>query len=136
MVCMLTRPNIADAMTRLNELFFEANFEDRFLALAACVLDPAMHQVTFVNAGNLPPPLIYRHKTRTIEEPVPRAVGGLAIGQLAGYPYESITIDLPARDTIILCTDGILDAESPNKKQFGMDGLIKAVGVSDPSVFL
>lgn len=135
-VCMLTRPNIADAVTRLNELFFEANFEDRFLALAASVLDPLRHEVTFVNAGNLPPPIIYRQKTRALEEPVPRAVSGFAIGQVPGYPYESIAIELPSNDTVILCTDGILDAESPAKKQFGMEGVQKALAVDDPNVSL
>ena len=135
-VCMLTRPNIADAVTRLNELFFEANFEDRFLTLAASVLDPIKHQVTFVNAGNLPPPWVYRQKTRAVEEPVPHAVSGFAIGQLAGYPYESITIDLPPHDTVILCTDGILDAEAPSGKRFGKEGVLKALVVDDPNVIL
>lgn len=135
-VCMLTRPNIADAVTRLNDLFFEANFEDRFLALAAAVLDPARHEVTFVNAGNLPPPLIYRQKTRKLEEPVPRAVSGFAIGQLPGYPYESITVELPAHDTIILCTDGILDARSPADREFGMEGVTRALATDDPNIIL
>jgi serine phosphatase RsbU (regulator of sigma subunit) len=135
-VCVLTRPSIADAVTRLNELFFEANFEDRYLALAAGVLNPVKHQVTFVNAGNLPPPLIYRHKTRKLEEPVPRAVSGFAIGQFPGFQYESITADLPPHDTIVLCTDGILDARSPADREFGMDGVAKALAIDDPNIIL
>jgi phosphoserine phosphatase RsbU/P len=135
-VCFLTKPNIAEAVTRLNELFFEANFEDRFLALAAAMLDPVKHQVTFVNAGNLPPPLIYRQKTRKLEEPVPRALCGFAIGQFPAYPYESITVDLPAHDVIVLCTDGILDAEAPSGKRFDMEGVVKALEINDLDVVM
>ena len=94
------------------------------------------HEVTFVNAGNLPPPLIYRQKTRKLEEPVPRAVSGFAIGQLPGYPYESITIELPEHDTIILCTDGILDARSPADREFGMEGVTRALATDDPDIIL
>ena len=134
-VSIITRPNIADAITNLNDLFFAANFEDRFLTLAATVLDPATHQVTFVNAGHVPP-WIYRQATRTMEKPVPRAVGGYAIGQVPGEKYESITVDLLPGDVVILCTDGIIDAEAADGRRFSENGVLNAVKNNDPSLVL
>ena len=110
-VCTITRPDIAQAVSQLNELFFQANFEDRFLTLIASVLDPVAHRVTLVNAGHVFP-WLYRQSTRTLEKPVPESVGSYAIGWVPGNQFESVSVDLQPGDTMILCTDGILDAES------------------------
>ena len=135
-VCMMTLPEVHKAVTRLNDLFFEANFEDRYLALAASTLDPITHQVTFVNAGNLPPPWIYRQSSRAIELPVPDEISSFAIGQVPGNIYESITVELQYGDTVILCTDGILDAEAPDGRRFGQEGVLRAIHNTDPNVIL
>jgi phosphoserine phosphatase RsbU/P len=134
-VSIITRPTIAEAVTHLNELFFQANFEDRFLTLAATVLDQAKHQVTFVNAGHVPP-LIYRHATRTLEKPVPHEVSSFAIGQVPGNRYESITAELQPGDVVILCTDGIADAEAADGRRFTEQGVVKALHMENPKVAL
>src|SRR5262249_33345588 len=88
--------------------------------------DPLKHQVTFVNAGHVPP-WIYRQATRSLEKPVPHAVSSFAIGQVPGNVYESITVDLGAGDVVILCTDGILDAEAADGRRFTENGVIKSL---------
>ena len=134
-VCLLTEPDIAKAVTHLNELFFQANFEDRFITLLASVLDPEKNQVTMVNAGHVAP-WIYRHATRSLEKPVPESVSSWAIGWVPGNEFESITVELQPGDTLILCTDGILDAESADGRRFTEDGVVRAVMVNDPDVAL
>ncbi|MCE9530146.1 MAG: SpoIIE family protein phosphatase [Planctomycetes bacterium] len=134
-VCLLTRPDIADAVTHLNDMFFQANFEDRFLTLAASVLDPKLHRVTIVNAGHVAP-WIYRQATRSIEKPVPDSVASWAIGWVPGNRYESITVELQQGDTLMLYTDGILDAEAADGKRFNEDGVLKALKINDPNVVL
>jgi phosphoserine phosphatase RsbU/P len=134
-VCAITRPDIAQAVTHLNDLFFQANFEDRFLTLIASVLDPVAHRVTLVNAGHVFP-WLYRHSTRSLEKPVPESVGSFAIGWVPGNQYESITVDLQPGDTLILCTDGILDAESAQGERFTELGVVKSLKLNDPDVVL
>src|SRR3954468_1935630 len=56
--CMLTEPDPATAVTRLNALMIHSGLGDRFVTLVAAVLDPEKHTVTLVNAGH-PSPLIY-----------------------------------------------------------------------------
>jgi serine phosphatase RsbU (regulator of sigma subunit) len=134
-VCTITRPDIAQAVTHLNDLFFQANFEDRFLTLIASVLDPVAHRVTLVNAGHVFP-WLYRQATRSLEKPVPESVGSFAIGWVPGNQYESVTVDMQPGDTLILCTDGILDAESTEGERFTEQGLIKSLKLNDPHVVL
>ncbi len=134
-VCTITRPDIAQAVTHLNDLFFQANFEDRFLTLIASVLDPVAHRVTLVNAGHVFP-WLYRQATRSLEKPVPESIGSFAIGWVPGNQYESITVDMQPGDTLILCTDGILDAESEEGERFTEQGLIKSLKLNDPHVVL
>ena len=50
---MLTEKGPSEAVYRLNELMQEAGMLDRFITLAVGLLDPALHQVTFINAGHL-----------------------------------------------------------------------------------
>ena len=42
-------------MGRLNRLFCDSSWEDRFVTMVLAVLDPRRHEVMVVNAGHLPP---------------------------------------------------------------------------------
>jgi hypothetical protein len=50
---MLTEPDLAAAITRLNVLMNHPGMGDRFVTLVAAILDPRSHTVTLVNAGHL-----------------------------------------------------------------------------------
>jgi phosphoserine phosphatase RsbU/P len=63
--CMLTEPDTAAAVTKLNSLMIQSGNADRFVTLVAAILDHESHTVTLVNAGH-PSPLIYHRGTRTI----------------------------------------------------------------------
>src|ERR1700676_4244390 len=65
--CMLTEPDPAVAVTKLNSLMTQSGIADRFVTLLAAILDPGSHTVTLVNAGH-PSPLIYHRATRTMGE--------------------------------------------------------------------
>ena len=57
-VCLETEPDLAAALQKLNTLMVRAALVDRFVTLAAVLLDPATHTATLVNAGH-PSPLLY-----------------------------------------------------------------------------
>src|SRR5437660_2219835 len=77
--CMLTEPDPAAAVTRLNALMIHSGIADRFVTLVAAVLDPTRHTVTLVNAGH-PHPLLYRRATLTAAEANDNAVTGFPLG--------------------------------------------------------
>ena len=132
--CMLTEPDPAAAVTKLNRLFHQAGLTDRFVTLVGAVLNPADHTVTLVNAGH-PSPLIYRRATLDCYEAVPNDVAGLPIAVVDGYQYPSCEVRLEPGDAIVMFTDGVTDAMNAQNQQFHVKGVCAAVqgGVYTPS---
>jgi serine phosphatase RsbU (regulator of sigma subunit) len=119
---MLTEPDPALAVYKLNELMQEAGLIDRFVTLIAVALDPAAHRVTFVNAGHLPP-LIFRQATGTVEEGMARDLAGFPLGVADGVPYDAATVALGPGDLVALFTDGVTEAKSREEKEFQLEGV-------------
>ncbi len=124
--CMLTEPDLATAVTRLNTLMIHSGIADRFVTLVAAVLDPKSHTVTLVNAGH-PSPLLYHRDTRTVNEAVSTAVAGLPLGVLEDYEYESCQIKLEPGDSILAFTDGVTEATDVHDLQLQTKGLYAAL---------
>jgi serine phosphatase RsbU (regulator of sigma subunit)/pSer/pThr/pTyr-binding forkhead associated (FHA) protein len=124
--CMLTEPNLGQAVFKLNALMQEAGMLDRFVTLTACVLDSTRHEVSFVNAGHLPP-LLYRKQTDKIDEGMPRDLAGFPLGVADGFPYEAHTVPLQPGDSVLLFTDGVTDAKNHQDRQFQMSGVLGAM---------
>jgi serine phosphatase RsbU (regulator of sigma subunit)/pSer/pThr/pTyr-binding forkhead associated (FHA) protein len=122
---MLTERDPAQAIYKLNEQMQEAGMLDRFVTLAAGVLDPAGHRVTFVNAGHMPP-LIYRRATGKIEEAVTRDQTGFPLGVAEGIPYDAVTVALNSGDLVTLFTDGVTEAPNKQGQQFEQTGRVPA----------
>jgi serine phosphatase RsbU (regulator of sigma subunit) len=123
---MLTEKSPADAVYRLNELMQEAGLLDRFVTLAAGLLDPAQNEVTFVNAGHLPP-LVYRKATGQIAEGMDRELAGFPLGVADGIPYESSKLVLNPGDSVLLFTDGVTEAKNKQDAEFQLDGVYAAL---------
>jgi serine phosphatase RsbU (regulator of sigma subunit) len=104
--CALTEPDLARMVYRLNELMQEAGANDRFVTLAAVLLEPCAHQATFANAGHRPP-LLYRRASGKVEEAMPSELGGFPLGVAEGIPYESIAVALQPGDTVVVFTGGL-----------------------------
>jgi serine phosphatase RsbU (regulator of sigma subunit) len=123
--CMLTEPDPAAAVTRLNALLNRSGISEGFVTLVAAVLDPASHTVTLVNAGH-PSPLIYRRATRTVEDATRSEVVGFPIGVLDGYEYASCQVSLQPGDCILAFTDGVTEAMDVNNVQLRRKGVYAA----------
>jgi sigma-B regulation protein RsbU (phosphoserine phosphatase) len=124
--CMLTQPDPAVALTKLNDLMMQSGIADRFVTLVAAILDPGSHTVTLVNAGH-PSPLIYHRATRTVREATSRDVAGLPLGVQGGLAYASCQIALKPGDCILAFTDGVTEAMDINNVQLQTKGVYAAV---------
>jgi serine phosphatase RsbU (regulator of sigma subunit)/pSer/pThr/pTyr-binding forkhead associated (FHA) protein len=133
----LTEETLAKAITRLNELLQEAGLIDRFVTLGACLIDPATHEVSFVNAGHVPP-LVYRKATDTFEAPVTTEMTGYPLAVVDGYPYEMTTFRLDPGDSVLLITDGVTESKNQEEIEFQMTGVEKALraGPMEPDKML
>lgn len=85
--------------------------------------------LTYSNASHNPPLIFNASNPNLTKEdftPLNLSVGP-RLGQDLQAKYEKTTISLKAKDTIILYTDGITDAENTENKRFGERRLVKNV---------
>jgi serine phosphatase RsbU (regulator of sigma subunit) len=127
-VCLEAESDPAAALTRLNAIMMRTGLADRFVTLAAVVLDPATHTTTLVNAGHTVP-LLFRHATGQVEEVPPAEVGGPPIGIVDQHVYVSREARLLPGDGFLLFSDGITEAMDGEGRQFrtkGVHGVLQA----------
>lgn len=86
-----------------------------------------VNKIEIVNAGH--PFAIVYHKDKNIAELLesdnPNACGVIGIPDLP-IDYDSKTIQLKSGDSILLYTDGIIEAKNLNDEEYGYDRLLKA----------
>ncbi len=129
--CMLTQPDVPTAIQMLSDQLIRGGIGDRFVTMAAMVLDPATHKVTMVNAGHLNP-MRYRVDDRSLEEVITNEQSGLALGIVEGFPYEAVEVALDPGDNLVVFTDGVTDAMSPADAMFGYEGITATLTRESP----
>jgi sigma-B regulation protein RsbU (phosphoserine phosphatase) len=82
---------------------------DRFITLAAALLDASNDTVTLVSAGH-PPPLVYRQTSGQVEVASAEEAIGLPLGVMPSFSYRSHQLQLEPGDSVLLFSDGITDA--------------------------
>lgn len=120
-ICLFSEPTPEAAIARLNNIFCDPRWEDRFVTVALMVLQPRSHEVCIVNAGHMAP--LLRHADGTIEE-IGQAVSGLPIGVAEDMDYEPLTINMAIGDSLTAYTDGIPDAQNIRDEFFGTERLL------------
>ena len=122
----LMEPHPGKAVSLLNNQLVRGGIGDRFVTLAAMVLDPSDHTVTIVNAGHQTP-LRYQPNGRTLVLSVSEDRCGLPLGVMEDYEFEMETISLAPNDTIVVFTDGVTDAANPAGKLFELAGVFTTI---------
>jgi phosphoserine phosphatase RsbU/P len=131
--CILTEPDPAIAVTKLNSLMARSGIADRFVTFVAAILDPERHIVTLVNAGH-PSPLIYHRATRAVGAVTGLDMTGLPLGVQGDFVYSSCQVELQPGDSFLAFTDGITEAMDVNNVQFQAKGVYAAMqsGIYSP----
>jgi phosphoserine phosphatase RsbU/P len=124
---MLTEPDLGRAVGKLNNLLYEFTSPmDRFVTLAAAVVDPVKHSVTLANAGH-DSPMWYHFADGSLTDAVPVAISGLPLGIMEDYQYDSCGVVLAPGDCLVMFSDGLTDMLSPGGDRFGFPGIREAV---------
>src|SRR5207237_200454 len=92
-VSMLTRPDVAAAITHLNDQLMQANLEDRYVTLSAAVIDPRAHRIHLVSAGHLSP-WVFRGGARRLDKVFEKDTGDFPVGWVPGHVYAAHTVEL------------------------------------------
>ena len=118
-------------MARLNVQICRHTPATRFITLFYGVYDPASGRLTYVNAGQNPP--LIRRRDGTYE----RLDGtGVALGMFEKSTYGSVDTMLDPGDTLVMYSDGITEAESPNGQpleESGLEQVVSTYAASPPA---
>lgn len=129
--CLVSEPTPAEAVARLNRVFSDASWEDRFVTLVLTVLDPLRHELTLVNAGHLPPLLRRGNgEVAALAEDETR----LPLGVDAQGTYPQISVPLGPGDNLVLYTDGITEAMNDKGALYGRPRLWAQLDSPIPNV--
>jgi sigma-B regulation protein RsbU (phosphoserine phosphatase) len=113
-----------DVLQRINKLYVHNINFSTFVTIFFAKLDTHSRTLSYASAGHNPP-LLHRRSTEETSWLKPT---GAAIGLVADYPYRLESIELGEGDTLVLYTDGLIEALNPQaNEQFGYDRLLEVV---------
>jgi serine phosphatase RsbU (regulator of sigma subunit)/pSer/pThr/pTyr-binding forkhead associated (FHA) protein len=133
--CALAESEPRQVIARLNEsLCTFTGPMDRFVTLAAVVLDPKAHTATMVSGGH-GSPFLWRPASGEVVEAIPKKIVGLPLGIAEGLEFDSCQITLQRGESLILFTDGVDESMNVRGEKFTMAGVkrvIQAAGKASP----
>ncbi|HIQ20255.1 MAG TPA: FHA domain-containing protein [Planctomycetes bacterium] len=117
---LASETSATDAVAKLNRVFCDSRWDDRFITLILTVLDPRSHGVTVVNAGHMFP--LLRTRSGKVEE-VAKASDGMPLGVMEEEEYQADTVQLSPGDCLVLYSDGITEAMNSANECYGDERL-------------
>lgn len=119
----LVESNPQKLISKLNRLITPDIPDDAFATLVACRIGPG-GDACYVSAGHLPP-LVYRPRKKTFD---PLEETDLILGYSIETAYHAHQIDrLEPGDLVVLATDGLYEAASPDGILWGLDAAKDAI---------
>jgi serine phosphatase RsbU (regulator of sigma subunit) len=104
---------IKDFFNHCSKIIKQMNLRTLFMALMVVKIDGSSLKIS---SAGIPPLLIYRSKTKTIEEIKTK---GMPLGALNFFPYQIASTKLNAGDTVLMMTDGLTELFNPKREEFG-----------------
>lgn len=110
--------NLTDVLRRLNKTLLQEVGGIHFVTVFLAAIDPANSRFEWCSAGHCPQVLL--RADGSMEELM---ADGVFVGMFDDFLPESKISPLNPGDTLLLYTDGITEAESPEGELFGMERL-------------
>lgn len=115
----------AAVLNHANRQLCDKRLEGVFVTAFLALYHPPTRTLTYARAGHNPPLVKNEGSGGAVVQL--EDVGGLPLGIAADAQYDNSSIVLEPGQTLVLYTDGIVEAMNPQRKMFSIDGLIAAL---------
>jgi len=116
-----SRHTFGDIIQKLNKVALRECRDGEFITMFMCHIDVKAMKMTYCNCGHEPALHIRGDKITELDS------GGLVLGIMADTEHKAETIALEDGDTILLYTDGLIDAMNFNNELWGRERMLEAV---------
>lgn len=110
----------SEVCSRVNRFLFDVMPENKFVSFFYGVLDSKTHRLTYCNAGHNPPLLV--RSDGSVSE---LNSSGAVLGQFLSWPYGQNDLHFDRGDTLLLFTDGVVEACNTQEEAFGEEPLLQ-----------
>jgi len=115
------------ATEALNELVRARTAVEHFVTMFWGYYDPQTQELCYVNAGHLPPLLLRNGGSGPLPEIDRLDAGGPVLGVIPQARYQAQRVRVHPGDTLVLYSDGLLEASNRRGEEFGEERLISAL---------
>jgi serine phosphatase RsbU (regulator of sigma subunit) len=116
---------LPELASRINRYLTGATADNRFATFAMLQIT-ADGDLSAVNAGHCP--VLIRRRDGAVEQVLS---SGLPLGILDDVEYRVATYHLEPGELVLLYTDGVSEAESPEEEEFGVDRVVEVLAALD-----
>ncbi len=118
---LIIEPTFEGGVKRLNQIFCDPRWDSRFITFFFGVLNPKTNEITFHNAGHIPPILVSTDGTVRMlgEESI-----GFPLGVMDDTEYPATTFTIEDGQTLVVISDGITDAMNAQGEYFTLEGTL------------
>ena len=124
---LIIEPTLADMVRRLNQIFCEPRWDNRFVTFFFGILDPQTHEICFHNAGHIPPILVSPDGQA---EMLGEEIIGLPLGVMEDTEYPESRFTIQKGQKLVVLSDGITDAMNIKGEYFSLKGVLKHIAGS------
>jgi phosphoserine phosphatase RsbU/P len=110
-------PSTATLVARLNRQLYANTSSAKYATFYCAVYDDDSGQLSYTNAGHLPPILVRDGKASRLE------VNGMVVGVFPEAAYDQVALELQPGDLLAAFTDGVTESENAQQEQFGDERL-------------
>lgn len=120
--CVFADPTLGplpvQVVTLLNVEFARRNASGRYATIFFAEFDASARALSYVNGGHNPPLLFTDAGVSEL------TVGGPPVGLFEDSSYDADTVVLPHNGTVLIYTDGVVEARNPQDEEFGLARLV------------
>ncbi|MFO7698329.1 MAG: SpoIIE family protein phosphatase [Anaerolineae bacterium] len=106
-----------EALAQANEILYPELPQGMFVTCLYAILDPVTGRLQYANAGHNWP---YRRRNGEVAEVRAK---GMVLGVMPGTSYEDCETTIAAGETVLLYSDGLVEAHNPEGEMFGSERL-------------